>query len=803
MTLTNFEFYIIEPAEAINEVTNPSFELATTGYTAHGAGVTIARASIQQRHGTYSLEVTPASGVESGAYFDTVNEVSGAARTFSVDVLGVAGQAMRVQIRTTAGTVLSETTFTGTGYWQRIKVTRTGSASTTRRLYVVRDAAASTAKFYVDGFYYSTVDGTYLDGDMKGFIPGRQDYRWNGTPHASTSWRSGQTRSGGTMLRIKDYATILTFIGLGMANILNIAHPMTIDRSSYQTTRALDREFVLTLDFIGTHDQMQAQRQTIINAIRPDRVTVRQPLVLRYQGMDGSGAEASEPLDIYAHYVDGLENNPDHPYDEIAPVRFVSYLPFMAKAGDAGMVFGYQTAVTDFANIGYRDVDGQWKGMGTGANEEVKAIVISPDGSIYAGGNFTVIGGVTTRGIARWGGSSWNALGTGLANGLVNAIAIGPDGSLYIGGSFTQVGGVANTTYIAKWNGAAWSALSTGMESQVAALVFGQDGALYAGGYFLDAGGVANTAYIAKWNGTAWSALGTGMNSRVLAAAIGLDGALYVGGNFTTAGGVAANRTARFDGSAWSALGTGMNGEVRSMKFGPDGALYAGGSFTTASGAAVNYITKWNGSIWSSLGTGVDNNVYAVSVSPDGALYIGGGFTAASGLVLPDRGAVWHNGVWMPIDINVQNASATFSAFAFDNSGRVYLGGLWPGTTALSSTITVPNPGGVRAYPVVTITGPGKLHQLKNYTTGKAVYFSNFTLLAGETVTLDLRPGRFQMISDWRGNVAGYIAAGSDLDWFLQGGSNNVAVLMLSTTGATSTRMNWQDLYWSIDGAKR
>jgi hypothetical protein len=149
---------------------------------------------------------------------------------------------------------------------------------------------------------------------------------------------------------------------------------------------------------------------------------------------------------------------------------------------------------------------------------------------------------------------------------------------LYAGGYFTTAGGVAANN-IAKWNGSAWSPLGTGMSSRVYALaVIGTD--LYAGGDFTTAGGV-NIGYgIAKWNGGAWSALGTGMDNAVLALAVsGTD--LYAGGYFTTAGGVAANNIAKWNGSAWSPLGTGVDGYVYALAVsGTD--LYAGGSFIFA-----------------------------------------------------------------------------------------------------------------------------------------------------------------------------------------------------------------------------
>src|SRR5213594_1670124 len=148
--------------------------------------------------------------------------------------------------------------------------------------------------------------------------------------------------------------------------------------------------------------------------------------------------------------------------------------------------------------------------------------------------------------------ANWISMG-GLAgaNGQLRAAVIDDSGNLYIGGDFTAVGDVI-ANHIAKWNGSSWTALGSGMNSNVYALaVSGSD--VYAGGVFTTAGGsVAN--YIAKWDGSSWSALGSGMNHIVTALAVsGSD--LYAGGQFTMAGGSAADRIAKWNESSWSALG--------------------------------------------------------------------------------------------------------------------------------------------------------------------------------------------------------------------------------------------------------
>jgi hypothetical protein len=71
------------------------------------------------------------------------------------------------------------------------------------------------------------------------------------------------------------------------------------------------------------------------------------------------------------------------------------------------------------------------------------------NGDVYAGGVFTRAGGAEANHIAKWNGTGWSSLGSGL-NGNVYAIAVsGRD--LYAGGIFTRAGG-KSSSYIACWH---------------------------------------------------------------------------------------------------------------------------------------------------------------------------------------------------------------------------------------------------------------------------------------------------------------------------------------------------------------
>jgi hypothetical protein len=168
----------------------------------------------------------------------------------------------------------------------------------------------------------------------------------------------------------------------------------------------------------------------------------------------------------------------------------------------------------------------------------------------------------------------------------VKALAVSGT-NLYAGGTFTTAGGNAANS-VAKWDGSHWSALGSGMNNDVLALALSGTN-LYAGGDFTTAGGGA-AKYIAKWDGTSWSQLGSGMNDAVKALAVS-GGTLFAGGSFTNAGSGGANYIAQWYGGSWSALGSGTDGDVRALAlFG--GALYVGGGFTTAGQTLSPFIAQ-------------------------------------------------------------------------------------------------------------------------------------------------------------------------------------------------------------------
>ncbi len=295
-------------------------------------------------------------------------------------------------------------------------------------------------------------------------------------------------------------------------------------------------------------------------------------------------------------------------------------------------------------------------GLGMGGAEVISVNALAVLGNdLYAGGEFTTAGGSAAGNIAKWNGSNWSALGSGVYSTpsfifpsipAVNALLVVKD-QLYAAGGLDMAGGIA-ASKIARWDGSNWSALGSGMNyySGVNALAaIGND--LYAGGWF-NAAGEFSAIGIAKWDGSNWSPVASGMNDNVNALTV-LGDNLFAGGNFYIAGGVAASHCAKWNGNYWSSLGSdlkGFSGPVNTLAVSGKNVI-VGGLFPIAGGLLVNSISEWNGNEWSTLGSGLVGSpaiVRSLFLSGND-LYTGGSFDTA-GNVRANNLAKWDGSNW-------------------------------------------------------------------------------------------------------------------------------------------------------------
>jgi hypothetical protein len=314
-----------------------------------------------------------------------------------------------------------------------------------------------------------------------------------------------------------------------------------------------------------------------------------------------------------------------------------------------------------------------------GAPQGVRAIVTRGN-EVFVGGQFTHIGTVPARNLARWNGTNWSEIGGGV-NGVVNGLAVGA-GNLYVGGYFNEAGDVA-VNGIAKWDGTNWTAMGYLYPNAIAATdtdVYASHGT--SGGPF--------GPYILRWDGTNWVALGGGfyggfcieVSEPVQAiAANGKD--VYIGGGFTAFGN--ATNLAKWDGTNWSGVDGGVHlasfvtcYPVQAITF-QDGFLYVGGQFDRIGNLTTTNanIARWDGTNWFTFNGGVgDVNGRVNAIAASGSdVYVGGRFGRAAGGVAATNVARWNGAQWSPLGGGVSDEFPSVEALALSSTGDLFVGG--------------------------------------------------------------------------------------------------------------------------------
>jgi hypothetical protein len=181
----------------VNYVSNPSFEVDTTGWSAV-AGATLARTTGQFNTGSASLSVTNVSG--SAAQYQMIPFVAGEG-TYSVSAYiklapGVSTgnywiRCLQYETQSSGGTVATANVgvveLSVTGSWVRIGGTLSKSPlASFLVMRVVTGSSLAGEIFYVDSVMLEKSEslGSYFDGDSGGFWTGQSNNSFSGaTPY--------------------------------------------------------------------------------------------------------------------------------------------------------------------------------------------------------------------------------------------------------------------------------------------------------------------------------------------------------------------------------------------------------------------------------------------------------------------------------------------------------------------------------------------------------------------------------------------------------------------------------------------
>jgi hypothetical protein len=329
----------------------------------------------------------------------------------------------------------------------------------------------------------------------------------------------------------------------------------------------------------------------------------------------------------------------------------------------------------------------------------VSTIVVSGS-TMYVGGNFASIGGVTRNNLAAFDTTtntltSWNPN----ADFLVTSMILSGS-NLYVGGGFSNIGGLARggVAIINTTTGLADAAFNADTFAVLTMALSG--GTLYIGGNFITAGGQnrnriaalsATTGVATAWNPDC-------NNPNGIQSLLVIGSTVYAGGRYESIGGQNRNNLAALDATtglatSWNPNPGGRDSPSVGVMIQVGSAIYIGGNFTTvgavprkglfAFNTATGAITSFDANIVLSGGPQVD----ALAVSGT-TLYVVGSFTSAGGQLRNHAAAFDTNSglvtAWNP------NSSGTVRAIAISGS-TVYLGGTMSmvGSTARSNVAAV------------------------------------------------------------------------------------------------------------------
>ena len=311
--------------------------------------------------------------------------------------------------------------------------------------------------------------------------------------------------------------------------------------------------------------------------------------------------------------------------------------PQQPKTVLAGLLTRLGNAATNDMIIAFDPATQTWAPVGGGfrmGDGTPTAVAVSPSGELYVAGSMGQLGGtpgggpqVFVGGIARWDGTQWNPLGTGIQSGFaVQDMTFLPNGDLIVAGGFTSAGGVAGTNAVARWNGSSWSSIAGGRPNRsYFSVAVDRFGDVYVAGQNSSGQGI-----VEKFVANAWLQVGPTLSSLVFDLVIDpITDQPIVSGNFLTNDpSLPQNqqtRIARWDSTLWKALGTSNNvsGPIR---------ILADSTIAAFFNARLQAYDRAANS-WSAISPTVGAQDFFVL--PDGDVVFTGAFTTVDGQSAP------------------------------------------------------------------------------------------------------------------------------------------------------------------------
>ncbi len=317
---------------------------------------------------------------------------------------------------------------------------------------------------------------------------------------------------------------------------------------------------------------------------------------------------------------------------------------------------------------------------------EVHALALQPDGKILVGGEFTTIGGVARRGLARLlpdgtADPSFHPVlaGDPLTGVGVHCLAVQTDGTILVGGRFQEVGGWGQPNLIRLHpDGSLDTWFNPQPDGSVRALALQADGKIVVVGEFLTLGfephnSIGRLSPGGSVDASFRSSAPSGLNT----VAIQPYGDIWVGGLFWTLNG---QPRAYFGGFAQNGVllansVLGADAEVWTLASLPLGAFVAGGDFSHISGENRSRLAWMDGSGQPVPGwnPGASGRVRTVAAQADRSVLVGGDFSRLGGQLRDGLGRVLPDArVDETIDLG---SAASVRALAIQPDGKILVGG--------------------------------------------------------------------------------------------------------------------------------